>query len=127
LELISSEYLFTGVYGDVATSDERIKKQLEKLSNNEYPDYLPEVQVNADKAIVAGFFKKEDSFSVLVVNSHNPFSTTCNAKISMDLGEYKAINTIGGVKTSGTSVSGTSKIELELESGQGALVTFHCR
>lgn len=125
-EFVKYDYLYTGVYGDINSSDERIKPQLEKQRKNEKPSDLPDIKIDSDKAVITGYFRKGDSYAVMVVNSHNPFDGSVSANVKLETAGKKQVNIHGGKKTSGSvnSSDTVSAAELKLESGQGAFVTF---
>jgi len=125
-EFLKYNYVYTGVYGDISSSDECIKPQLEKQNKGEKPSNLPDIKIESDKAVVVGYFKKADSYAVMVVNSHNPFDCMVTANVKLETAGKKQINIRGGKKTS-DSVKSSGEIsvaELIIESGQGVFVTF---
>ena len=105
-EFLKYDYVYTGVCGDINSSDTRIKPQLERQEKSKKPSDMPDIRINSDKAIIAGYFKKTGGFAVMIVNSHNPFenngSVTANVKLETDKITKNII----------------------LESGQGMFVTF---
>jgi len=103
-EFLKYDYVYTGVYGDINSSDERIKPQLEKQNKSEKPKNFPDIKIESDKAVVAGYFKKDDQFAFMVVNSHNPFDSSVIANVKLEMND--------------------KKVELTLESGQGKFVIF---
>ena len=100
-DILSYEYIYTGVYGDTLSSHESIKPQLERLHSTEL-QAIPGIKIESDKAVIAGFFKKDDRHAVLLVNTHNPFNSSVTAKVKV---------------TSGAAIK-----ELSIDSGQGELV-----
>ncbi|MCL2813192.1 MAG: hypothetical protein FWD23_01185 [Oscillospiraceae bacterium] len=119
-EFLKYEYLHTGVCGDIASSDERIRSQLSKQAGVEKPSGLPDITIEADRAVVAGYFKKSDGFAVMLTNSHNPFDKSVPAKLKLKAPGCKKINIYGAQQSSADAESA----EFRLESGQGAFVTF---
>ena len=130
-EFLKYDYLGTGVCGDISSSDERIKPQLEKqlAFAGEKPSDLPDIKISSDNAIVAGYFRKGNNFAVMIVNSHNPFDAFVAANVKIEVAGDKKVNIRGGKKTSGSvnCSGGISSAYLTLESGQGAFVTFECK
>ncbi|MCL1794769.1 MAG: hypothetical protein FWG34_12980 [Oscillospiraceae bacterium] len=126
-EFLKYEYLGTGICGDMASSDSRIKEQLAKQAAKELPAGLPDVKIESDKAAAIGYFKKGDGFAIMATNAHNPFDGSVSASLKLETAAKKQINIHGGKKSSGSvKTSGdVSVVELELESGQGAFVTFN--
>lgn len=119
-EFLKYDHVHTGVCGDIASSDRRIRAQLSKQAGVDLPPDLPDIKIKADKAVVAGYFKKSDGFAVMLTNSHNPFDKSVSAKLKIEAGGRKT-NIYGAKKTSGDD---SAAVELELESGRGAFVTF---
>ena len=105
-EFLKYDYIYTEAYGDINSADERIRTQLKKQNKNEKPSDLPDIKIDSDKAVVAGYFKKPGGFAVMVVNSHNPFdkSESITANIKLETNNITK--------------------NLILKSGQGGFVTF---
>jgi hypothetical protein len=87
-EFLKYDYLYTGIYGDIDSSDERIKHQLIKQLQSEKPDGLPDIKIKSDKAVAAGYFVKKDGYAVMVVNTHNPFDPSVFANVKIESKEY---------------------------------------
>jgi len=81
--LLEYEYLCSAVYGDVNSSDERIRGQLEKQNKTIIRADLSDIEIISDKAVMVGFFKNKSNYAAMIVNTHNPFdgSVTANVKI----------------------------------------------
>ena len=124
-EILKYDYLYTGVHGDIDSSDDRIKSQLMRLRRSEIPS-LPEIDITSDKSVVAGYFTKGDAFAVLVVNSHDPFDSAVTANVRLETGGMRKATVFGGSKIEGsTETAGDITIVgLTIEGGQGALVTL---
>ena len=120
-EFLQYEYLFTKVYGDLDSSDERIRPQFKKQKEKELPDNFPGLTIKSDKAIAAGFFRKNDSYALLIVNSHNPFCKSILANVGITLPENREIKFYGGLKV---STHNNAFVEFKLGSGQGVFVSF---
>jgi len=123
--ILGYDHIRTGIFGDIASSDKRLGLNALEQSENEAADGLPEINVISDKAVVAGFFRRANSFAVMVVNSHNPFNDLITAEVRLEVPGCREINIMGSGSVSGNlNVSGKSVAELKLMSGQGAFVTF---
>jgi len=119
-EFLKYDYAYTGACGDIASSDERMRPQLERQNHGEKPSGLPDIDIVSDKALIVGYFKNADGFAVMVVNAHNPFdpSVTANVKI----GGITGAKAYHGNKSAGCVTA--SGVDLTLAGGQGAFVTF---
>ncbi|MCL2098857.1 MAG: hypothetical protein FWH24_00280 [Oscillospiraceae bacterium] len=130
-EFLKYNYLYTTTNGDIDSSDERIRPQLKYQLNSKKPDIteisnMPEIKINSDKAVTAGYFKKDNDFAVMLVNSHNPFDGSVTANIKIEAPQGRQINICGNKKISaaGKTTGGVRAVDLVLASGQGAFVTF---
>jgi hypothetical protein len=126
IEFLKYEYVYTGAYGDIESSDERIKAQLERQNKGEKPSDMPDIEITSDKAIIAGYFRKDGSYAVMLVNSHNPFDSSVTANVKLETAGVKQITVYDGKKPA-NSIKSSGEIlavELKIESGQGVFVTF---
>jgi len=124
-EILGYDHICTRIFGDIASSDERLGLKVLEQSEIEAADGLPIINVISDKAVVAGFFKRADSIAVMVVNTHNPFDDSITAEVRLEAPGCKEVNVIGSRTVSGIyNTSDKSVAELKLKSGQGAFVTF---
>jgi len=125
-EFLKYDYLCTEIYGDISSSHEQIKPQLEKQNKNQEPFGLPGIKIDSDKAAAAGYFTKPGGFAVMIVNTHDPFDESVTANVRIEVDGRQQVNMCGGKKTTGSAkISGaTSAAELKIASGQGVFVTF---
>jgi len=124
-EILGYDHICTRLFGDITSSDERLGLKVLEQSENEPADDLPEINVISDKAVVAGFFRRDDSFAVMVVNSHNPFDDSITAKVRLEAPGRREVNIMGSGNVSGNlNASDKSIADLKLMSGQGVFVTF---
>ena len=82
-EFLKYKYMGTRVYGGIDSSDERIRPQLKKQNETEKQDF-PGIKINSDKAVVVGYFEKENDHAVMIVNSHNPFDSSAAADVKIE-------------------------------------------
>ncbi|MCL2815164.1 MAG: hypothetical protein FWD23_11245 [Oscillospiraceae bacterium] len=125
-EFLKYDYLYTAAHGDISSSNEQVKPQLEKQNKSEKSSGLPNIKIDSDKAVLAGYFKKDGGFAVMIVNTHDPFDGSVRANVRIETDGRKQVNMRGGKKTTG-SVKNSDEIstaEITLESGQGMFVTF---
>jgi len=125
IELLKYDYLYTGVHGDIDSSNYNIKPQLMRLLDFEKPP-LPEIDIISDNAVVTGYFTKDDDYAVIVVNSHDPFDSSVTANVKLEVRGIKQATVFGGNRINGsTGTSGdVTIVNLTIESGQGAFVTL---
>ena len=135
-EFLKYQYQYTRVYGDVSSADKRIQPQLDKQNNYLIPPDLPNVKITSDRAVIAGFFRNNESHdndrhgndrhALMIVNTHNPFDSSITANVKIETGRSKEICIHGGKKiiASVRSVNGNTVAELIIPGGQGVFVSL---
>ena len=125
-EILKYEYTGTAVFGEINESNEKVRVQLEKQNERSGLTGIPDITIDSTKAVVAGFFKNNDRFAVMVVNSHDPFDASVKAEVHLSMKNYKAVEVFGIEKNCAfdtASQTGTNT-RIKLSSGHGALVIF---
>ena len=125
-EFLKYNYIYTGIIGDIASSDERIRPQLEKQNQTATP-ILPDIKIDSDKAVAAGYFAKPGGgFAVMLVNTHNPYDASVMANVKLEAPGGKKITAYHGKNTASfiKASENISAVDLIIQSGQGVFVTF---
>ncbi|MCL2472474.1 MAG: hypothetical protein FWF26_02245, partial [Treponema sp.] len=128
-EFLNYDYLCTVAYGDIESSESRIRPQLERQNKQEKPPDLPDIKITSDKAIVAGYFKNANGYAVMIVNSHNPFDGSVIAEVKLETDCFLRINILNPDKSTESAIplNKFSAAEIKIQSGQGVFITIcHC-
>jgi len=95
-EFLKYKYIGTTACGDIGSAEKRIKPQLEKLiikpSLKEMHRDFPDIEINSDKAVITGYFKNEDGWAAMIVNTHNPFDSAVCANVKIGTNEMKIMS-----------------------------------
>ena len=121
-EFLKYEYAGAGVFGDLRSSDERIKPQLENLDRN--PSFLPDMEIESDRSVITGFYKKNSGYALLITNTHNPFERSNTANVKIRAKKLKINAVYESSKTENKAKIADNNSELSIQSGQGVLVTL---
>lgn len=121
-EYLKYEYMGTCIHGDIQSSDNRIKPQLEQQNKRAILHGVPGVTVRSDKAVASGYFKRNGMTALMLVNTHNPFDRSVEAAIEIEAHNLSRIYLPDNIAEKQTIKDNTAY--LSIKSGESAFITL---